>query len=188
MKYEEILSPEQLLQYMSENIHYGFVDKNGKVYQEQGTEEWNNDWYSECIVQDGESLIQSHYGTCWDQVELERKWFMEHDYWYKTIFMWFEVNSPNNLPPHTFLIYHKDNKWYWFEHSFEPYKGIHGFDSEEALIEHVKDRQLEYAMKTSEAILQDRDYLKCYEYTKPEPNLGVNDYIYHVTHSMNKKK
>lgn len=66
MKYEEILSPEQLLEYMSENIRYGFVGKNGKIYREPGTEEWNNDWYSVCIVQDGASLIQSHYGTCWD--------------------------------------------------------------------------------------------------------------------------
>lgn len=187
MKYEEILTPEQLIQYMSDNIHYGFVGKNGKIYKEQGSKEWNNDWYSECIVQNGESLMNSHYGTCWDQVELERKWFSEHNYLYKTIFMWFEINKPNGLPTHTFLIYYKDDKWYWFEHSFEVNKGIHEFLSEEILIDYIKDKQLEYAIKIGGATLQDRKYIKCYEYTEPEPNLGVNDYIYHVTHSMQKR-
>ncbi|MDD3340971.1 MAG: hypothetical protein PHN72_02055 [Bacilli bacterium] len=186
MKYEETVTPDQLIQYMTQNIHYGFVSKNGKIYKEQGTEEWNNDWYPTCIVQDGESLIESHYGTCWDQVELERKWFDEHNYQYKTIFMWFEVNRPSNLPTHAFLLFKRDNKYYWFEHAFEPYKGIHEFDSEENLIEYVKDKQLEYAIETGISTWQDRDFIKCYEYTKPESHLGVDDYIYHVTHSMNK--
>lgn len=188
MVYKEISTPQDLIQYMSENIYYGFVGKNGKVYKEQGTEEWNNDWHSECIVQDGESLIEKHYGTCWDQVELERKWFTDHGYRHKTIFMWFEVDRDNHFPTHTFLIYYKDDNWYWFEHSFELHKGIHSFNREEDLIECVKDKLLEYAMKTRVATPQDKDCIKYYEYTKPEPNLGVDDYIYHVTHSMNKMK
>ena len=60
MKYEKCLTPENLLEYMNENINYGFVGKSGKTYKEQGNDEWNEDWYNECIVQDGDSLINSH--------------------------------------------------------------------------------------------------------------------------------
>lgn len=185
MKYEECLIPEHLLKYMDENINYGFVGKNGKIYKEPGNDEWEKDWYNECIVQDGKTLMESHYGTCWDQVELERKWFEEHNYQYKTIFMWFEVNKPNNLPTHTFLIFNKDNKIYWFEHAFEAQKGIHEFNNEDNLIEYVKNKQLEYV---NNATVSDRNCIKCYEYTKPAENLDVDEYIYHVTHSVEKNK
>lgn len=184
MNYNDVNNPYELLQYMTENIKYGFVGKNGKIYKDQNSEEWENDWYSECIVQDGDGLIKSQYGTCWDQVELERKWFTDHNYQYKTIFMWFEVNEPNNKPTHTFLIYFENGKWYWFEHSFGVNRGIHEFTSEEVLIEYVKNKQLEFAMQTGRAIKEDINLIRCYEYSKPEPNLGVDDYIYHVTNSM----
>lgn len=183
MKYNDILTPEQFLQYLNENIYYGYVGKNGKIYKQQDNDEWNNDWLNEYIVQDGESLIQSHYGNCWDQVELERKWFDENNYQFKTIFMWFEENKPNNFPTHTFLVFKKDNKSYWFENSFGQYKGIHKFDTEESLIEYVKECHLEYAMQTCILTKQDRQCISYYEYKKPEPNLGVREYIDFVTHS-----
>lgn len=37
MKYNDIKTPEQLLQYMDESIKYGFVDDNEKIYGP-----WNN--------------------------------------------------------------------------------------------------------------------------------------------------
>lgn len=181
MKYNEIKTPEDLLKFMEENITYGFVSKNNKIYDDPNSEEWNNDWYHECIVQDGGCLLETKYGTCWDQVELERKWFSENNYNFKTIFLWFEVNKPNNLPTHTFLIYEKNNKYYWFEHAYFNYKGIHEFNSEEQLIEYVKDKQLEYAIETNRATLEDKKYITYYEYDKPLKNLNVDDYISHVT-------
>lgn len=99
--------------------------------------------------------------------------------------MWFEVNKPNNLPTHTFLTFKHNNKYYWFEHTFKIYKGIHEFDKQEQLIEFVKNKLLEYAIKTGKATKQDRGYIKYYEYTKSDPNLGIKDYLYHVTHSLN---
>lgn len=188
MKYEEIITPKQLLEYMDENVNYGFVGKNGKIYNEPGTDDWNNDWYKECVVQDDKSLIKTHYGTCWDQVELERKWFEEHNYQFKTIFMWFEINRDNSLPTHTFLIFKKNSKFYWFEHAFESQKGIHEFSNEDALIEYIKDEQLDYAMHEGNATYNDRYLIKCYEYSKPKPNLDVDEYIYHVTHSFEKNQ
>jgi len=125
MEYKEIKSPSELLKYMNDNINYVIVDKNNKIYKDLFSEEWNKNWFVSCIVQDGESLIKTKYGTCWDQVELERKWFEENDYKYKTIFTIFEEDFTNNLPTHSFLMFYENEKWYWFEHSADANKGIH---------------------------------------------------------------
>ncbi len=181
MKYENIKTPRELSEYMQKNIKYGFVSKSGEIYDEPGNEEWNNDWYHNCIVQDGESLLKTKYGTCWDQVELARKWFEENNFNYKTIYIWFEVNRPSNLPTHTFLIYEENDKYYWFENAFEINKGIHEFNSNDEVIEHVKREQLKYAIDTKRATEDDYSCITAYEYLKPKLNLSVDEYFEHVT-------
>ena len=185
---DSINTPEELLEYMNNNIKYGFVGKNGKKYYDMYSSEWN-DWHDECFVQTAEEVIESKTGTCWDQVELERAWFEKNNYKYKTIYSWFEVNRPNSLPTHTFLIYEKDNKWYWFEHAFEAFKGIHEFNSAEEAIDYVILKQCEYAQKNnSEFRESDKDTLTCYEYGKPAYHLGVDEYTDFVTSNIIKRK
>lgn len=180
MKYNEIKTPEDLLKFMEENINYGFVSKNNEIYKDPNSKKWNDNWYNECIVQDGNSLLQTRYGTCYDQVELERKWFSENNYKFKTIFLCFKIDKPNNLPTHTFLIYEKDNKYYWFEHAYSNYKGIHEFNSEEQLIDYVKNMFLEFAIKTNNVTLKDKKYIIDFEYNKPKNNIDVKEYLNHV--------
>ena len=176
-----IKSPEELLQFMNNNIKYGFVGKNGKKYTNMYSPDWN-DWYQVCYVQNARDVLNSKIGTCWDQVELERAWFEKNNYAFKTIFIWFEVYGENDLPSHTFLIYEKDGKYYWFEHAFESFKGIHEFNSEHEAIEFVKEKQFEFALKNSKnAKLEDRAYLMTYEYSKPKDHLDVDEYLMHVT-------
>ena len=185
---EQIKTPEELLEYMSNNITYGFVGKNGKKYYDMYSEEWN-DWHDECFVQSGEELLTSKIGTCWDQVELERLWFEKNNYSFKTIFSCFEVNRPNNLSTHTFLIYEKDGKWYWFEHAFESYRGIHEYDSEELAIEDVLNKQYDFSLKNNkETRVEDRECLVCYEYEKPGYHLGVDEYLDFVTSKVLQRK
>ena len=172
----DIKSPEELLKYM-DNITYGFIDKNGKKHYD----EWDN-WYEECIIQNGEEVLKSNIGSCWDQVEFERLWFKENNYNFKTIFIWFELNRENNLPTHTFLIYEKDNKYYWFEHAFELYRGIKEFKSEKEAIKYVKEKQIEYVLNNKYSFNEkDIDCLKAYEYLKPLDHLKVEEYLKHVT-------
>ncbi|MBQ6285623.1 MAG: hypothetical protein IJK67_04865 [Bacilli bacterium] len=187
MKFDRIDSPQELLKYMDMNIKYGFVGKNGRKYFNQFSEEWN-DWYEQCIVQTGEEMLKSGIGTCWDQVELERLWFEKNNYEIKTIFIWFEVNYENNYPTHTFLLFKKNNKWYWFEHAFESYKGIHQFDNIQEAIDYVITKQLEYAVKNNIAKLEDKKLIVAYEYTKLEKPIGVDEYFKHVTSGINLKK
>ncbi len=183
MSYSDIKTPKELLQFMQQNIKYGFVSKTGKIYDNPNSEEWQNDWYLNCIVQNGDSLLKTKYGTCWDQVELERKWFEENSYNFKTIYIWFEVNRPSNLPTHTFLVFEENSKFYWFEHAFYDNQGIHEFETINDAIEYVKKEQLKYAIRTKRATTSDYGYITSYEYSKPELNLNVDDYIKHVTSS-----
>jgi hypothetical protein len=181
MTFDDIKTPNELLEFMKNNIKYGFLGKNGKKYYDQYSEEWN-DWNKECIVQSGEGVLNSNIGTCWDQVELERLWFEKNNYNFKTIFMWFEVGRECNLPTHTFLLFESDNKWYWFENSFEMYRGIHEYNSFEEAIEDVKSKQIEFTSKNYKDFSEkDKQTLVSYEYTKPTPNLGVDDYLAFVT-------
>lgn len=180
-EYKKITSPKLLQQFMDKYIKYGFVDKIGKIYDDPSSKEWHENWYPTCIVQDGNQILNTGYGTCWDQVELERKWFKENNYHFKTIFIWFKLNEPNDLPTHSFLIYEDNGKYYWFEHSFEKHKGIHEFNSYEEAIDYVENKQLEYAILNSGAHEDDKKLIVAYEYDKPKNKCNVDEYIEHVT-------
>ena len=82
MSFDNIDTPQELLDYMGNNIKYGFITKDGK-------KEFNNysNFYDECMVQTGKEVLITKVGTCWDQVELERMWFIEHGYNIKTYFI-----------------------------------------------------------------------------------------------------
>lgn len=178
--YKQAKTPEDLLKFMTNNIHYGYIGKQGKKYINQD-EEYENDWFEKCIVQSGDGILLTKCGTCWDQVELERKWFKGHKFEFVTIFAWFEKNEPNNYPTHTFLAFQGDNKWYWFENSFVKCRGIHKFDTLEQLVKTVNKNQLKYAIKSGVAKEQDKVLIKNYIYEKPKPNLGVSEYLKYVT-------
>ena len=179
MEFDKINSPQELLDFMSNNIQYGFIGKNGKKYIDQDSEEWN-DWYEECLVQTGEQVLKTKIGTCWDQVELERLWFEKRNYEIKTIFIWFDLNYENNYPTHTILLYKKDKKWYWFENAFDTCKGTHEFNTVKEAIECVKEKQLEYAISIGVVKETDKQYLKDWEYSKLEKSLSVSEYLKHI--------
>ena len=178
--YEKVKTPDDLLTFMSQNIHYGFINRDGRKYFDADNG-WNRDWYNTCIIQNGSELLKTKCGTCWDQVELERKWFAENNYDFKTIFIWFNIKEPSNYPTHTFLAFYKNNKWHWFENSFYDYRGIHEYDSLDTLIDDVVNKHLKAAVESGVAKPADIKLIKKYEYTQPKPDLGVDEYINFVT-------
>lgn len=185
MSLDNIKSPEELSNYMSEKIQYGFVGKNGKVYLDDNSDEWN-DWYEQCIVQTAEEVINTKVGTCFDQVELERLWFDNNNYETKTFFVWFEIDEVNNYPTHSFLVFKNNDKWYWFENAFADFRGIHEFDSLDDAIDYVVKQHFEYIVREKIAKEEDEKLLTVYEYPKLNKHLTVDEYIEHVTNSKNK--
>ncbi len=164
--FEDVKTPEELLEYMKE-IKYGYVGKNnGKVY-EYGDDDFDADFPDEYFLQRPEQLLESKHGVCWDQVELERDWFSKHDCDFKVFYLAFLKKTANNLPTHTFLTYKEGEKWCWFENSFGDHKGIHEYASLEELMEDVKKKHLRHAISEGTAVESDFNDLRFCEYEAP---------------------
>ena len=102
-----------------DDIDYGWIDKSGikHIYDFKT-------FSSDYLLQSPEEVIKNKVGVCWDQVELERHYFKNDSV--KTFFI---VHYDNDkCPTHTFLTFQKDNKYYWFEHSWAIFRGIHEYD------------------------------------------------------------
>lgn len=89
MKYKDVKTPIQLLKYMEENIKYGFVDDNGKQYTPINIEEFQEACKTKYKLSSPQRLLGVKYGHCWDFVELEREWFKNHQYNFKTFYICF---------------------------------------------------------------------------------------------------
>lgn len=175
-QYEEINTPEELLQFM-DNIKYGFTDEEGKNYGSWNEEEFEDNVFTKWHVSSPERLIKVGYGHCFDQVELERDWFTKHGYKVHTYYMMFVLPYENPFSTHTFLIYEKENKYYYFEHSDYSNRGIHAFDSLEEALAFEKKHQIEHNQKRNPMTQEEIASLKLYEYQKPKENSTMREFI-----------
>ena len=74
-------------------------------------------------------------------------------------------------PTHTFLTFEKDNKYYWFEHSWERFKGIHEYNSLQDLLINVRDKFIKYELNNN--------------YKKPKFRLNVLEFYKHCENGNN---
>lgn len=188
-KYENVRSPEELLEFMEEYIKYGFVGIDNKLY-----DNWESDVSGEFQIAcqtkyglcDAEKILKYGYGVCWDQVELERDWFFKNGYEFKTIYIWFLFENENNYLTHTYLVYkEKDsNKYCYFEHSDSNNIGIHKFNTYKEAIEYQKNRHIEFNASVGNLINDDvLKHLVIYEFDCPEFGCSMNKYIDNILES-----
>ncbi len=154
----------KILELMND-IEYGWVDKYGNKHIDD-----YDTFSSEYILETSDEVINNRIGVCWDQVEFEREQFK--DYNYKTFFIVYYDGG--ECPTHTFLVYEKDNKYYWFEHAWKKYKGIFEYNSLEELIINVKNKFIDDKLNNF-----DEENLKIYEYSKPKEHIGVDEFFKH---------
>ena len=164
--FEQIKNPEELLEYMKTNIEYGFVGKDDKKVYSPKHEDWGVGESPEQILQSPKELLESGYGTCWEQVELERGWFLKNNYEFKTFLLMFGKEISQKNPAHTLLAYKSKDKWYWFENTLGKNNGIHEFDNLEDLKENAINMLKASASKNG-ATGEDIKKLKLYEYETP---------------------
>jgi len=179
MKYEEVQTPRELLKFMNENIKYGLVTKEGKIYDDGTKEEWKEACLNFWRLSSPEELIKNGYGHCWDQVELERDWFLKHDYECKTFYIWVELPYNNPYYTHTYLVYKDQDKWCYFEHPDSEQRGIHEFDSLEEAVEYQKNIHISRNRRRG---LTDEELqnLKIYEYSVPKFGCNFYEFIDHI--------
>lgn len=156
------------------DIEYGWVDKNNHKYSII-----DDTFSNKFILQSPSEVIKNKVGVCWEQVELERYYFNSHNSNVKTYFIVYD--DGNKCPTHTFLTYEKNNKFYWFEHSWERFRGIHEYNSLNELLDDVKEKFIKYEL-SDKCVLKN---LMLYEYKKPKYHISVQEFYNHCNNSVN---
>lgn len=156
---------------LMENIEYGWIDQNNHKY------ELVDERFSEhYILQSPQDIIKNEIGVCFDQVELERYYFKGNDSNIKTFFLVYYDNG--KCPAHTFLTFEKDNKYYWFEHSWKYFRGIHEYKSMKELLLDVRNKFIKYELNNNYVPIG----LVLHEYKKPKFHISALEFYNHCDH------
>ena len=148
-------------------INYGWIDRKG-IKHTTDFERFSDEY----ILQSPEEVIKNKIGVCWDQVELERKYLKN----YISVKTFFIVHYDNDrCPTHTFLTFEKGNKYYWFEHSWEDFRGIHEYNSIKELLVDIQNKFIQFELNNKYV----KDNLIIYEYSKPKYNISVQEFYNH---------
>jgi len=167
------MDKEKMMELMS-IIEYGWVDKDNNKYDAV------NELFShKYILQSPKQIQESKIGVCWDQVELERYYFNNVQLPIKTYFLCHYDND--KCPTHTFLVYEVAKKFYWFEHSWEKYKGVHKYNTLKELLVDVRSKFIETELNNN----YEKMNLILYEYIKPECGISVIEFYKHCESGIN---
>lgn len=128
--FEDINTPEELMDYMNKEIIYGWIDELGNKHFDDLKGIRKN--YK---IKSLSYIIELKLGTCLEQAKLQ-KFFFDNNHIKNKIYCFeYKENQNEQIKVHPITIYNKDNKWYHFEHSFYNYRGIHEFDNIDNLLE-----------------------------------------------------
>lgn len=160
-------TPEELLVQMSD-IEYGYIDRAEKKYFDVDAQ-----FDKEYFLQSADEIERSRIGVCWDQVEYERSFFKKFGLPFETYFIVYYTEA--ECPSHTFLIFKRDGKYFWFEHSWGQYQGIHAYDSKEQLLTDVRQKFLD----SRELTKINPKNLCLNVYKEPKSHLGCVDFYHY---------
>ena len=187
--YNNVKNPNELLEFMDKNIKYGIYGTDKVVY-----DKWdasiNSEFQKACQTKyelcGSKRLLKYGYGTCWDQVELERDWFINNDYECKTFFIWFCFSTSNNYVTHTYLVYKdkKTEKYCYFEHSDGANKGIKEFDSYKDAILYQMEKHIDFNRSVGNLINEDiLSHLQVYEFEIKKYGCSQYEYMENILNS-----
>ena len=166
------MEPEILLKKMKD-ISYGWLDKDDVIHNDITPYFVQN-----YRLQSADEVWQSKTGVCWDQVEVQREFFLKENYNFKTMAIIYYDDKES--PTHTFLIYQDKEEWHWFEHSWHDYRGIHKYTDKKALLIDVQTKFIK-----SIAFKKDYKNLCFYEYSKPKSGIGCQEFYKHCEAGIN---
>ena len=178
---DNIKTPGELLNFMSNKINYGYLGKNGRVYHFDDPD-FNVDWYEQYILESKDDILKNLYGNCFDQVELERNWFLKNGYEIKTIYEMVKLDYDNVYPTHSFLVYHDNDCWYWFENADFNNRGIHKFNTFDELLNYQYKNYVEF-LKTFNISDDEIEKIIITEFDKPKEHISASEYLNHVIDS-----
>ena len=135
MTFDDLKTPNDLMDFMNINIEYGWVDK-------QGNEHINNlkGFRENYRISSIDEMLETGLGTCIEQAKMIKCFFdkmgFENKLYchrsYET-----EENFDKDVRMHCFVLFKYNDNWYHFEHSNIPKRGIHKYESVESAIEEI---------------------------------------------------
>lgn len=128
----ELNDPNALMTWMRNNIKYGWRSSEDNKIHGTGEEDDENYFFNYYRLQSPSQTAESRVGVCWDQCELERRWFGKHGIEHGVFYI--ELQDQKCLPTHTFLVYKLYDAYWWFEHSWGDMRGIRKYDDLRSLI------------------------------------------------------
>ena len=155
-------------------IEYGYLDKNNTIHNNV-----DNEFSDNYILQSPEQTLKNRVGVCWDQVELERILFEKENIKFDTYFI--VHYDSDKCPTHTFLIYEENNKYYWFEHSWKEFKGIHEYNTELEALKDIKEKFIKAELNNN----YDPMNLCIYKYDKPKYGITCLEFYKHCEKGEN---
>lgn len=138
------------------NINYGWHDKNNKLHLHLNEGNFKKNYRMQKV----DEIKNTNYAICWEMCELERLYFLKNKIPHKVIFA--ILKNHKKLPCHTFLVFTNNNKWYWFECSWNNQKGIHEYNSLEEILTYIKNNFTDFT-KTK----YNPNDIEFYEYKRP---------------------
>lgn len=126
----DISTPEELYQYMKDNISYGFISQNGTKYLRKNVKEKDYMYiiFKYYYFQSPEEVLVNKCGVCYDQVNFAKFILENNGYDVQTFYT--EIRN------HAFLVYILNNRYYYFERSFPHNNGIFSFATLEDLFKY----------------------------------------------------
>ena len=167
MKINDIKTPEDILEFMQENINYGWLDINGEEHI-GNMKNFRRAYRTSSL----EEVLEHKIGTCIEQVYLmstllnkiniPNKMFCTRIY---------EGEDYNNLDSeehmHCFLLYYLNGKVYQIEHPNWERVGIYEYNSEQEAIEKINKIYIEMSGGHTRPVTQFYDV---------QPNLSFKDF------------
>ena len=174
-----IKTEKELLEFMSNNISYGYLDKYGNVHYPKD-KDFNDVWYDLYVTEEYEDILKTKVGNCFDQTEFERHWFLKNGYEVKTFFEMVVLDYENIYPTHSFLTYKKNDKWYWFENADFNNRGIHEFESLSDLLDYQTSRYKKFLKEEYKIKDEEIEKIKLFEFDKLKKHPSTTEYINHA--------
>lgn len=135
MTFDDVKTPNDLMDFMNINIEYGWIDK-------QGNKHINNlkGFRENYRISTIDEMLKTGLGTCieqakmikhfFDKMGIENKLYCHRSYEN-------EENFDKDVRMHCFVLFKYNDNWYHFEHSNRPKRGIHKYESVESAIEEI---------------------------------------------------
>ncbi|MDO5569459.1 MAG: hypothetical protein Q4G04_05060 [bacterium] len=158
------------------SIKYGWYDQNNNLHEDLK----GNIFYEQYQMQLPSQIIANNHAICFDICELEREFFIKQKIPFVTILALLE--NDNKYPCHTFLIFKLNNKYYWFEASWQDKKAIHQYNDVKSILLCIKEN-FHYFTKDKK---YNQKNIAFYCYSKPKININCQDFFNHCLRPENK--